>query len=272
MKKQFKSKKLLWFSLPVIALPVITFIACSSDSNWIGSFVVPEVKNNFTNDDWKVANLSAIAKIKNWKDGDTVDVSLKYDNVDGWEDATIRITGLDTPESRVRKDNKWVKTEEPELTYANNAHKFAETLLPKGTEIKIWLDGTDRNPNKDSYGRVLGSIFYGENYSKSYTIQVIAEGWSIPQLDSKYIKEYYRSEYLLADEAAKAFNFAWYNKKGIHAKRNDNSFNYLNDLYKTRGVGNAYSLSSYFIDEKHPDSNKKDNYWIYKKANTNSAN
>jgi micrococcal nuclease len=82
----------------------------------------------------------ANAVVRRVIDGDTIEVRL-----DGHTER-VRLIGIDTPES--------VKPGHPVECFAEEAHRFTERALPKGTPVRLVRDVEAR----DVYGRLLAYV------------------------------------------------------------------------------------------------------------------
>lgn len=74
-------------------------------------------------------------------DGDTVEVSI------GGHDETVRLLGIDTPET--------VKPDSPVECYGPEASATTKSLLPEGTGVRLVRDVEPR----DGYGRLLAYVY-----------------------------------------------------------------------------------------------------------------
>lgn len=81
------------------------------------------------------------ATVESVIDGDTIEVAIM-----GEESETVRLLGIDTPET--------VDPNRPEQCYGAEASLFLERLLPAGTPVTLILDVESR----DSYGRTLAYV------------------------------------------------------------------------------------------------------------------
>ncbi|CAM9092261.1 P68 family surface lipoprotein [Mycoplasma todarodis] len=90
------------------------------------------------------------------------------------------------------------------------AGQFARQQMPAGTKIRIATDG------RKSYNRVVGSIFYGPNVSKNWSVEILKKGLTLPFLSNPaaVLDEtsiLYHNGLAIAD----AFNYALDNKLGL---------------------------------------------------------
>ncbi|NQZ65863.1 MAG: P80 family lipoprotein [Mycoplasmatales bacterium] len=117
------------------------------------------------------------------------------------------------------------------------AGEYGRTQMPPGTIIRIATDG------KKSYNRFVGSIFYGENLSKSWSVEVIKKGLALPflsnpasVLDKKSI--FWQSGQAIADE----FNNSIEKKVGLFDSKGESLHDHLKKLLITHGTTNYEPL------------------------------
>ncbi|UVD81721.1 thermonuclease family protein [Mycoplasma iguanae] len=259
MKKNFK--KLLFFS--VASLTSLAFvISCSPSSAQSFNY---EKFNNFANSPlWEKLPVTAEGTLVSWTDGDTAIINYQLKNSDELvTNKRIRIMYLDTPETKKQQNGEWVSTTGTEFKFANEAKLYAEKIIPAGSKIKLIFKGTNGIPEADTYGRLIGTIFYGENFAKNFSVEMVGQGFSIPFTENRSsLLEDYLPDHYLVRALAEAFNEAYYSKKGIHSLRTDTkSFNYFDDIFKTRGIGSNISQAKYFIDANHPETDTDSSVW-----------
>jgi micrococcal nuclease len=126
-------------------------------------------------------------KVKEVIDGDTIILSTGEH---------LRYIGIDTPETRVKKGNKFVYDPQP---FSREATQFNKKLV-EGKIVKIEFDLV----RKDRYGRLLGYCFIGGTFVNK---KLIEEGYAVlytypPNL--KYV-----------DSLAESQKYARKNDKGI---------------------------------------------------------
>ncbi len=88
--------------------------------------------------------------------------------------------------------------------------EFARKEMPVGTRIRVATDG------RKSYNRVVGSIFYGPNASKNWSVEILKKGLTLPFLSNPaaVLDEtsiIYHNGLAIAD----AFNYALNNRLGL---------------------------------------------------------
>ncbi|WP_051586195.1 hypothetical protein [Mycoplasmopsis lipofaciens] len=132
-------------------------------------------------------------EIQYWKDGDTPVIkilSLPNNNngdIGNVEDlVTIRVQGIDTPEKAVGGN----PASPLEYSFAEMSTKFGTTNLPgkdkenhsnnnqPGTRVRVFYNG------KDTYGRVTGDIFFGNQFNHSYSVAIVRMGLTLPYADT----------------------------------------------------------------------------------------
>ena len=94
---------------------------------------------------------------------------------------SVRISLIDTLEEHLKGGT--VNPKEKALAQEDKA--FAEKMLPVGSKVKVVLpDGTF----KYSYDRIVAHIFFGANFEKNYSIELVANGYTLPRIgdDDKF--------------------------------------------------------------------------------------
>ncbi|MGY6172207.1 thermonuclease family protein [Candidatus Mycoplasma pogonae] len=249
LNKKRKVKRLLTFSLyPFLVAGVI---ACSQS-------ISPE---NIEKKDINKFDFIKMAEgkewgegeIVRWKDGDTPEVKYSKPGSEVKEKASIRIMFLDTPE----KFSGSKPTTGLENTWANAATNFAEKLLPPGSKIRIIFTGDK------SYDRLVGEIFYGKDFSKSFSVSMVENGYSLPQLSTAqkglaYVENSVSGN--LLKPLALAMEYAYRTMSGLWSLKKDNSsISFLRDVFKEHGA--PIVSFSYFIYKGHRYSQPEDNVW-----------
>lgn len=246
-------KKLsLLLSAPIISLPLVA-ISCSKnyddiklnntfafdikDYEQIGkifdsSFETEIIKDLETRETEKIITTlwerfaGVDATITRVFDGDTVEVSVVNNLTEKTSFAKgelvkIRIPLIDTLE----QNTEGVTEREKKLS--NLDSKFVETILRPGTKVRLLSD----NWTNGSYNRKVAYLFFGENYHKNFSIEMLSNGWTLPrisQTDFKTFKIDYNNvekttvlSYLLP-YVARAFNDGYMNKKGFYVEEGVN--------------------------------------------------
>ena len=86
-------------------------------------------------------------------DGDTLVMRVDL-GFGTWRQITVRVLGLDTPETRrIRRKGKQVSEEE--VVRGKAAKRYAVALLRQGHRLEIASDG-----GKDAHGRWLATIYF----------------------------------------------------------------------------------------------------------------
>ncbi len=109
-------------------------------------------------------------------DGDTIMVGF------GTHDETVRLLGVDTPES--------VDPSRPRQCFGEEATERLRDLLPVGTRVRLEIDVEAR----DRYGRLLAYVFVGDQMANE---TLLAEGFgalSVYEPNSTYRRRLSRAE------------------------------------------------------------------------------
>ena len=198
--------------------------------------------------------------IDNWIDGDT----FKYRNLidDGSGQMvpetgpnalhSLRITLIDTPESHVQNgDGEWVDVTGIEKEWADKAQGFGLSLMPNHSIVKIVTNGSQ------TYGRDVGSVFFGDSYERSYQYEIIKAGLALPMFpDGLYIKTMHEYDIMhyLAVPLGDAYNYALNNKVGLFSTN-------LDDTLHIHGSTNLGPVE-YDVDDKESIYNYLDvDFW-----------
>jgi len=148
-------------------------------------------------------------------DGDTV----KLENGEN-----LRYVGLDTPEIKIKRNNRFIYSPQP---YALEAKKLNENLVKnKIVRIEFDIEKTDK------YNRLLGYCFIGNTLVNAKLIEEgFAVTYTIPP-NVKYVDTFIKSQRL-----------ARKNKKGMwgvyETVSADNAIDYVNQIRTVRGVVSA---------------------------------
>jgi len=87
-------------------------------------------------------------------DGDTIKLS---------NGRLLRYIGLDTPETRIKKDGQFIYSPQP---FGEEAKEYNRKLV-QGKTVRIEFDVQ----NKDKYGRLLGYCFVGDTFVNEKLIE-----------------------------------------------------------------------------------------------------
>lgn len=135
----------------------------------------------------------------------------------------LRIPSIDTLEEHV--PNKEV--DPVEKAYALRDHAFAESLLPVGTKVRM----VSPNWANKTYDRYLADLFFGENFERNFSTEMLAGGYTLPRLpwNGEYLASF-RSNYnrkvketytdLILPYLAYAFNDGIAKKHGFYNWKN----------------------------------------------------
>ena len=136
----------------------------------------------------------------------------------------LRIPSIDTLEEHV--PNKEV--DPIEKAYALRDHAFAESLLPVGTKVRM----VSPNWANKTYDRYLADLFFGENFERNFSTEMLAGGYTLPRLpwNGEYLASF-RSNYnhkiketytdLILPYLAYAFNDGIAKKRGFYNWKNE---------------------------------------------------
>ena len=121
------------------------------------------------------ANTIYEATMIRWIDGDTPIVNMTNSDGEVHADAHIRIQSIDTPELHSMGNKGLINklTTGEEFTWANKAKMFGEKVIPVGTKLLVYADGTK------SYHRFVGSLFYkkpSDTEYHNYSIELLQSG------------------------------------------------------------------------------------------------
>lgn len=150
----------------------------------------------------------------------------------------LRIPSIDTLEEHV--PNKEV--DPVEKAYALRDHAFAESLLPVGTKVRM----VSPNWANKTYDRYLADLFFGENFERNFSTEMLAGGYTLPRLpwNGEYLASF-RSNYnrkvketytdLILPYLAYAFNDGIAKKRGFYEKDFKNPYQFSAN-YKSHGT------------------------------------
>ncbi|MBN0970650.1 thermonuclease family protein [Mycoplasma phocoeninasale] len=131
----------------------------------------------------------------------------------------IRIPLIDTLEENTPN----VGEEEKALAHIDS--EYARGLLPVGTKVRV----ISKNWTDKTYDRVVGSVFFGENFARNFAIEMLAAGYTLARISTEdindFIADYNKPEgqprnlysYTLP-YAAYAINYGILNKKGFYGE------------------------------------------------------
>ncbi|CAC13198.1 LIPOPROTEIN [Mycoplasmopsis pulmonis] len=203
----------LILSLTSIALLPSVFISCSHSTE----AKLREPKLNFNVDVEEFKNNHPgfevyDGEMASYGDGDTFVVNL-YRNPKNPTRAfatKIRIQLIDTPESSdINKDGKY---SEAEKKWGKKASDKVKELIPLNSKVRVFLSGAK------TYDREVGTVFFGENFSRNFSVEMINAGLARPNgidfLKTQYENPKHMANFL-AIELAYAFNSAINNKRGM---------------------------------------------------------
>ncbi|TPR54650.1 thermonuclease family protein [Metamycoplasma neophronis] len=166
------------------------------------------------------------AEVTHLADGDTITVRVikqpvklptEAQAVVVPETMSIRIANIDTLEENTNN------VSERESSLAKMDHAFADSLV-LGQRVKL----ISSNWTTKSYNRFVANVFFGENYSKNFGIEMLANGYTLARLntiDFNSFKYGYQNKTLLENPnissflmpyLAYAINSAAYEKKGFY--------------------------------------------------------
>ncbi len=133
-------------------------------------------------------------------DGDTIKVRItEEDHPEEGEVVTVRLIGVDTPETRDPND--------PVECYGAEATKRTKQMLPKGRTVYLEADVTD----EDRYDRLLRYVWFeGKQDGKAYLANelLVAEGYAVVSTfppDVKYVERFTDAQ----DEAVEEERGLW---------------------------------------------------------------
>ncbi|BAP39650.1 thermonuclease family protein [Metamycoplasma canadense] len=193
----------------------------------------------------------------------------------------VRIPLIDTLEQNTSD----VKEREKKLSHLD--WDYVKSIIPIGSKVRLISDNLSNN----SYDRIVSYVFFGQNFEKNFSIEMLANGWTLPRIGKDEFKTFtfdFKKDLkssvasYLIPFAAYAFNFGYTNKKGFYAKEGVNitlnnkeeniKFNYPQDLsneYKSHGedlMNDAYRFLYPFNIERNKRKiflNKENNFYEF---------
>jgi micrococcal nuclease len=109
-----------------------------------------------------------IAVVERVVDGDTIDVVI------GDNHERVRLIGIDTPEIAHPASNG--RPANPAECFGDEAHRFTESLLPAGTEVRLARDVVPR----DDYGRLLAYVYLAGDDGVFVNLELARQGYAQP--------------------------------------------------------------------------------------------
>ena len=129
-----------------------------------------------------------------------------------------------------------------EKAYALRDHAFAESLIPVGTKVRM----VSPNWSSKTYDRYVADLFFGENFERNFSTEMLAGGYTLPRLPwnheylasfranyNKKIKEMFTD--LILPYLAYAFNDGIAKKRGFYKKDFKNPYEFSAN-YKSHGT------------------------------------
>jgi len=158
-----------------VLILTITVVASGCLSVTVNNNSAPETENRS-------------ATIKEVIDGDTVD--LNYSN----KQERIRLDGIDTPEVHIENDPAKYpgipETDEGEKClkkWGERASSFVKNETKKGENITLTYSLENGKPERGSYGRILGEIFYkNSSLNRQLVLRGLARSYTE---DGPFIRE-----------------------------------------------------------------------------------
>ncbi|MEJ1834827.1 hypothetical protein ABC565_03195 [Mycoplasmopsis synoviae] len=125
------------------------------------------------------------AKIVSQQDGDTFTVqpvkATAASSIPLTTDQkiTIRLKGIDTPEKAVGKKSDSIVASPFEYDFAYMSTNFGKAALvdPNKTVRVAFTEGLD------AFGRMVGDIFFGDDFQYSYSVEITRAGYTLPYGD-----------------------------------------------------------------------------------------
>ena len=150
----------------------------------------------------------------------------------------LRIPSIDTFEEHVPGQ----EVDPVEKAYALRDHAFAESLIPVGTKVRM----VSPNWSSKTYDRYVADLFFGENFERNFSTEMLAGGYTLPRLPwnheyltsfranyNKKIKEMFTD--LILPYLAYAFNDGIAKKRGFYEKDFKNPYEF-SENYKSHGT------------------------------------
>ncbi|WP_341515981.1 hypothetical protein [Mesomycoplasma ovipneumoniae] len=217
--------------------------------------------------DSKFFNHQKVSILK-WTDGDTATlISVGETKIEPV--FNVRIESIDTPEVGSSVSGTYKKTEGLEAEYAARATRFAEKMLPVGTEVYFVYPKT--GPAR-SFNRYVGSLFFGHNgFYKSYGVEITKAGLAVPTLQSGFsgITNQTTIYYYNSIKQAAAVENSINKKFGIYEKLKDSNISSINEnlesIYKTRGLA---KISDFLVLGKENENNNVVDWYKFRLENS----
>ena len=210
------------------------------------------------------------ATLISYSDGDTMNFSVKEQpkvltlnngivvNKENFPSTfAVRISLIDTLEEHIPGGT--VSPAEKALAQEDKA--FAEQMLPVGSTVRVVPH--DWKITK-SYNRIVAHVFFGEHFEKNYSVELVANGYTLPRIgdDDKlqFLYSYNQAKKeniqgFLLPYFAYAFNDGIENKKGFYNPNRANqgktffkNVSEFNKMYITHG--NLMPYLEYILDSK----------------------
>lgn len=225
------TKKILnsFLAASVAIAPLAFVISCGKNT------AVSYSNYDFSKLNWKEMSYVEATIVK-WVDGDTPTVKIHGRHISTIKDqqVNIRVESIDTPESHEHINGAWVDTSGVEYEWGKKAQSFGEKVLPKGTEVRIYTIGSQ------TFNRIVGSIFYGPNFSKSYSVDIVREGLTLPFISDPIGALINDNKKYIYRGIADAYNEAKNGRKGIFSSTVD-----INKVYSIHGGIDLTSVTRY---------------------------
>ncbi len=125
------------------------------------------------------------AVVRNVIDGDTIVARV------GGKDETVRIIGMDSPETH--------KPDTPVECFGTEATAAAKRLMPKGAHVTLEADPTQAT--RDRFGRLLAHVFLADG--TLFAERMIRDGFAVHYVYDR-VPSIYAERFAAAQQAAKA--------------------------------------------------------------------
>ncbi|AXE60557.1 hypothetical protein DA803_00380 [[Mycoplasma] phocae] len=206
-----------------------------TDFHNVGKIFDTKVKYNIRKDGirvpveqtlWEYFNY-AEGEIVNLADGDTMTVRITQQpkilpngsTITLSNTIKIRIPLIDTLEENTSN----VGEEEKRLAHIDS--EYARSMLPVGAKVRM----ISKNWNDKSYDRVVASVFFGENFTRNFAIEMLAAGYTLAKIEKVNVIDFLADYNKPEDEArelysytipyaAYAINYGILNKKGFYGE------------------------------------------------------
>ncbi|AWX42877.1 Uncharacterised protein [Metamycoplasma cloacale] len=219
-------------------------------------------------------------------DGDTITVKAETDSWSyEWQTPAfkvgqllkVRIESIDTLEENVPN----VQVDPEEKKWAQRDHEFAAKLLPIGSKVRLAF----ANVSNMTYDRVVAHVFFGENYWRNFSVEMLAGAVTLARIGETEIASY-EANYnenikespssILLPYLAYAFNEGISEKKGFYNPSNDEYFESpaeFSKMYKAHGEmlpQSLYILDPALAPKGYTVSSRNIYHFIKSKTTTNS--